>query len=293
MRTMSKIELIILFCFSVNTIIGQNDTTINLSANWRKGDTKKYEINQFSTILADGKLQTSSKTTKEVTISVVNENDSLFEIVWKYDEIRFSDSVSLDNPFSDLMNNLNRGLVVRYKINKQGSIKSISNYNEISARISSMVDSTLELISKNKKFDKSDSEMLKFQFSMMFSTDQQIDLIVLSDVFKFHQLYGKSYTLNKITSIEDKIFAPSPGGPADSLLIKLISIDKSNSIYHLQGEFYNAFFEQMKNKMPVDQRIKHLYQFRYPGNWVFEFNSATTSSGFASINESYQIKIKE
>ena len=277
---MKRLNILTIVCLLFAGILsGQTEKTIKLIPNWTKGDIKRFEITNSTNVVSDEITQTKSLTTKTVTLQVVNVRNKTSEIEWKYENLTFSDTISNKNPLSVLMNELDKGLTVKYTINSNGTIKSINNYDEISAKIKSKVDSALQLLSKNEKIDSSRMKMIKFQYSMMFSSTQQIDLIVLNDIFKFHQLYGYSYRSDKITSIEDKMFAPQMSGPSDRLEMKLDSIDTDKQLYYLKGELRSPFLEKYMKEDIKDRSIKRVYVFKYPENWLVEYDDILTTGG--------------
>lgn len=135
-------------------------------------------------------------------------------------------------------------------------------------------------------------ELIKFQLSMMFSSNQQIDKIALSDIFKFHQLYGYSFTIHKLTSIEDKIFAPKTSGLSDRLEIELDSIDSNKQLYYLKGELRSPFLEKYMKEDIKNRSIKRVYVFKYPENWLVEHSDIlTTGGGESSVKFDNDFKI--
>ena len=266
---------------------------ISLLPVWKKGDIKEYTIEYSTNVYSSNKNLESSKTTKSITIEVSKISNNFIALIWRYNDVKYSDSIDQENPFKNLVNTIAKGLIVKYTISKNGSIKSISNYSEISERINAKVDSILEIVRNNENTDKSKFEMLKFQLFMMFSTKKQIDIIVLSDIFKFHQLYGSSYTLNKTTSIVDMFSDPTFEKPSDSLKVKLNSIDTLNKLYRLEGELISLYQEQQNGKLVIGRKSNIYYEFKYPENWILQSEITTNSPGSLRMNEFYKIKIKE
>jgi hypothetical protein len=231
----------ILTCLISFAHIAQDNTTIKLIPNWKKGEIKKYEIKNYSTIDTEGERKINGLTTKAISIEIVNVNDKLLELAWKVDQLIFSDTIKSDDPFSGLMNTLDKDHSVRYTINRNGNFIRILNLDEISKTIKSRIDTVLKDFIKKNDIEKSKAEMLNFQFSMMFSTDEQIKTIVLSDILKFHQIYGYSFMTNRTTVIPDNIFAPNENGrPSNSLELKCSNVDKQNQIYSIEGELKSS-----------------------------------------------------
>ncbi len=276
--------------------IAQDNTTINLIPNWKKGEIRKYEIRNYSTIDAEGERKINGLTTKIVSIDIINVNDKQLELAWKVNQLIFSDSTKSDDPFSGLMNTLIKDISVRYTINRNGNVIRILNLDEINKTIKSRIDTVLKDFIKKSDIEKSKAEMLNFQFSMMFSTDEQIKTIVLSDILKFHQLYGYSFMTSRTTVIPDNIFAPNENGrPSNSLELKCSDVDKQTQIYSIEGELKSAETnKKMQEFIDRDRVIKNKYEFKLPDNWLMSHQSImNVNSGGVKVNTTYEINLIE
>ncbi len=293
---MRTLLTIILICFISIATTAQDNTTIKLIPNWKKGEIKKYEIKDYSTVDAESERKVNGLTTKTISIEIVDVNDKLFGLTWKVDQVIFSDTINLDNPLSGLMNTLDDGLSVRYTLSKSGNIIHILNLDEIKKTIKSRIDTSLEDFIKKNNIEKSEAEMLNFQFSMMFSTDQQIKTIVLSDILRFHQIYGYSFMTNKTTIIPDDIFALNENGrPSNSLELKVSNFDKKNQIYFIEGELKSTETnKKMQEFINKDRIIKNTYEFKYPDNWLTSHKSIMSSdAGGVKVNTIHEINLIE
>lgn len=274
----------------------QIDTAINLIPDWKKGEIRKYEIKISSSADAENERKVSGLTTKTIVIQVIDVNDKLLELNWKVDQLIFSDSVKSDNPFSGLMSTLDKDISVKYALNKNGNIIDVLNLDEISKTIKSRVDTNLKDFIKNNNIEESKAEMLNFQFSMMFSTDEQIKTIVLSDILKFHQIYGYLFTTNTTTIIPDNIFAPKGNGePSNNLELKCSDFDSTGKTYLIEGELKCAETNtRLREFIEKDRIIKNTYKFQSPGNWLISHKSIMSSGGgYANVNTKYEINLVE
>lgn len=293
---MRTLLTVILTYFVSIANIAQDNTTIKLIPNWKKGEIKKYEIKNYSTIDAEGERKINGLTTKTISIEIVDVNDKLLELAWKVDQLIFSDTTKSDDPFSGLMNTLDKDLSVRYTINRNGNVIRILNLDEISKTIKSRIDTVLKDFIKKNDIEKSKAEMLNFQFSMMFSNDEQIKTIVLSDILKFHQIYGYSFMTNKTTVIPDNIFAPNINGrPSNSLELKCSNVDKQNQICSIEGELKSSETnKKMQDFIDKDRIIKNKYEFKFPDSWLKSHKSImNVDSGGVKVNTTYEINLIE
>jgi len=289
---MRNLLLMLLVIFIHLYSFSQSDTTFKLIPNWEKGEMRKYEIKNYSVVDAEGERKVNGVTTKTIIVQVVDVNDKFFEINWKTEQLIFSDTINIDNPLSGLMNTLDKDISVRYTLNKNGEIVSFLNIEEISQTIKSKVDSVLKAFIENNNIEKSKAEMLNFQFSMMFSSDEQIKTIVLSDILKFHQLYGYSFTTNQATTIPDNIFAPNPNGkPSNNLELECTKIDKKKICY-IAGALKCAETDtRLREFIEKDRIIKNTYEFQLPENWLISHKSIVNVGGYASFNNTYEINL--
>lgn len=285
----------ILTCFISIATTAQDNTTIKLIPNWIKGEIKKYEIKDYSTVDAESERKINGLTTKTISIEIVDVNEKLLKLNWKVDQVIFSDTINSDDPFSGLMNTLDEDISVIYTLSKSGNIIHIQNLDEINKTIKSRIDTSLKDFIKKNNIEKSKAEMLNFQFSMMFSTDQ-LKTIVLSDILRFHQIYGYSFMTNKTTIIPDDIFAPNEDGrPSNSLELKVSNFDKKNQIYFIEGELKSTETnKRMQEFINKDRIIKNTYEFKYPDNWLTSHKSIMSSDGGGvKVNTTYEINLIE
>lgn len=127
--------LTIIYLLFAGILNGQTEKTIRLIPNWTKGDIKRFEITNSTNVVSNGIAQIKSSTTKTVALQVVNVRSNTTDIEWKYENLTFADTIKDKNPLSVFMNELNKEMTVKYTINGKGTIKSITNYDEISAKI--------------------------------------------------------------------------------------------------------------------------------------------------------------
>jgi hypothetical protein len=261
-----KFISIFLFTFAIYTSsFGQTDT-VTIKPKWNNGDTKKYKIVTSSSVTYSGKIEESSMTTKLIRINVGETKGGFTEMVWNYEKVEFKDSTSEKNPYKELMNTVSRNLIVKYTINDNGEIISINNYNDISNRIKSTTDSTFNVLGKSEKT--AVNPMVKMQIGMIYSTNKQLNNVVLNDIFSFHKLYGIPFVKDKPITIEER----SSGLPnfVDKFNYTLKSIDSSKSKYSIQGEKQNS-------SGGSDTKTTLNYEFNFPQNWLTEYNSKLES----------------
>ena len=293
---MRKIVLIIIGFLVQYYSFCQLDSTIKLVPNWEKGEIKRYEIKRYSSVNAENERKVNDLTTKEIVIQVINVKANALEINWRVEKLRFSDTINTDNPFTGLVNSLDKDLSVKYTINKKGNIINILNLDEITMIIKSRIDSTLnEFINKNN-IEKSKADMLNLQMSMMYATPEQIKSIVLNDIYMFHQIYGYSYTRNKVTIVPDNIFAPNANGqPSNNLELKFGSFDKDSNMINLEGELRCAESNQkLREFIEKGRSIKYIIKLNYPKNWLISYKEIfKSSSGYVEINNISEINLIE
>ena len=292
---MIKTVLIIIGFFIHYYSFCQNDTTLKLIPNWKKGEIKKYEIKKYISVDAENERKANDLTTKVIVLQVTDVKDNELAMNWRVEELCFSDTINQDNPFSGLVNSLDKDISVEYIIDKNGNVIDISNLDEITKTIKTKVDNALKKFIDKNKIEKSKADMLSFQFTMMYSTPEQIKAFVLNDISRFHQIYGFLYTFNKITIIPDNVFAPNAGGqPSNNLLLKLTrSID--SQIISLTGKLECAESnEKLREFVEKDRSVIYEYKIQLPEYWLISNKSTLNSnSGYVNVNITYEINMIE
>jgi len=111
---MRKTVLIIIGLYIHFFSFCQIDTTINLIPSWEKGEIKRYEIKKYSTVDAENDGKVNNLTTKVIIIQIMDVKDNELKINWRVDKLSFSDTTNTDNPFSELLNSLDKDISVKY-----------------------------------------------------------------------------------------------------------------------------------------------------------------------------------
>lgn len=293
---MRKIVLILIGLIIHHYSFCQIDTTIKLIPLWEKGEIKRYEIKKYSSIDAENDRKVNDLTTKVIVIQVTDVKNKELVINWKVEKLCFSDTINPDNPLTGIVNSLDKEISVKYTINKKGNIINILNLSEITKKIKSKVDNALKDFIDKNKIEKSKADMLSFQFSMMYSSQEQIKSIVLSDLYKFHQIYGFSYTVNKITIVPDNIFSPNENGqPSNNLELKCSNLNKNSKIISLDGELRCVESNQkLRDFLENGRTVKYHYDFKYPQNWLISFKETLKASmGNVDVNSTSEINLIE
>jgi hypothetical protein len=191
-NSMFKFNASVFFIAAV-CLSGFAQGTVDLIPRFKKGEAKKYWIRYTTKSPVQRPYEIFNSTKKEVAIKVVAVRNASIDFEWTYLNVIFTDSIPQFNPIMDLMNSLSQNLTIKYTTDGRGKIKSVTNYKEIEAVLDRRVDSLTSLMSKDKSIAPSLIERTKFQFQMILSTEQLINQIVISDVFKFHELYGHTF----------------------------------------------------------------------------------------------------
>ena len=172
----------------------------------------------------------------------------------------FVDSTDQNDPFLYLMNTLNKKMTVRYIVNSQGIIQSISNLEEIKTKTLQQIDGIIQQMSQNNSIDASLVETYKFQLEMTLSSQELFDALVLQKDRKNH--------------IQEK------GTPADGYDVKLASCN--NNSCQLNGDLVSAF---------SDKKGKKIYQFELPGFWLQTYSSKWYATLPMNVSNSYTINL--
>lgn len=244
---------------------------IDLIPSFKKGEEKKYSVRYTTKSPAQAPYQIFSSTKKDIIIKVVDVRDGTMDLEWTYTNVIFTDSIPQFNPIMDLINTLPKGLTVKYTTDRSGRIKSVTNYKEIITALNHRTDSLISLMSRDKSIASSLVESTKFQLQMMLSTEQQIDQIVIGDVFKFHEPYGNSFS----TSANTLINASDPA--TDKYETRLVSVKSASC--------------QLDGVLADSKRKGHKsYEFQAPSYWLVKHIYRLDTKDPMSVHQSYEIK---
>jgi hypothetical protein len=257
-------------------IESQNDQII-LIPSFKSNQVKNYNIEYTVKTVSEGLEQIINTTKKQVALKVIDINDGNITMEWRYGKIEFVEAIPQNNPFDILMITLNAGLVIKYSINKKGIITSILNREEITTLINSNIEEKLNLLVEEKIIDPSMITTTKFQFQMMFSTPEQIDKIILSDLFKFHKMYGKTYSssASEVKEEEDLM--------TRKYRVQLISVDNNNHTFNLSSKLIGE----------PNNEINQSFQFDLDDHWLIKYSSKRVSSDPLDVIQFYQIQLSK
>ena len=267
LKTNVSFFFIALVCLS-----GFAQETVDLTPHFKKGEVKKYRIRYIAKSPAQRPYQIFNSTKKDVVVKVADIRGGSIDFEWTYLNVVFTDSVPQFNPVMDLMNTLPQGLTVKYSTDNRGVIKSVTNYKEITAAVKQRVDSMISRMSKDKSIKPSFIESTKFQFEMMFSTEEQINQIVIGDVFKFHELYGHSF------KTKSKLLISATDPASDKYETQLVSI--KNSLCQFEGVLTDNKRKGYKT-----------YEFQTPSYWMSKHVYKLDSRDPMSVSQTYEIKL--
>ena len=254
--------IFILATLLVNKIaLGQDESSIEITSAFKKGEVKKYQIvNTSKSFVQEGYYEVFTSSLKDVIVKVISTKPGQTHIEWTYDRVVFVDSTDQNDPFLYLMNTLNKKMTVRYIVNSQGIIQSISNLEEIKTKTLQQIDGIIQQMSQNNSIDASLVETYKFQLEMTLSSQELFDALVLQKDRKNH--------------IQEK------GTPADGYDVKLASCN--NNSCQLNGDLVSAF---------SDKKGKKIYQFELPGFWLQTYSSKWYATLPMNVSNSYTINL--
>jgi len=263
MLKVSLLFLAVLICL--------NGFAQELNPRFKNGEIRKYQIRSSTKSPAQGTYEIFNTIKEVIAIKVTGTESNSIAFEWTYLNVIFIDSVPQYNPVMDLMNTLTQDLTVKYITNTKGVIQSVTNYKEISTKIKQRTEAVIENMSKDKGINSSLIESTKFQFQMMFSTEQQINDIVINDIFKFHELYGYSLTPKSLIRITDP--------PSDKFELHIVS-HKNN-----QHQFEGALIGYPSG----EKKGYRIYKFD-PSYWPIKFTFRSDPNNPMPISQFYEIQ---
>ena len=185
-----------------NTLI--NNKSIDINANWKKGDKKIYELTSINHI-----PQIINKSI--IKIEVIDVSENVNKIRWTK---KPKNTTSLNETLfsGSLLNLFKNGLIIEYNTNKNGEIFEVTNFIELNKTINEIRDYTIEQIIGIQELP----EDQKYKLIQIINKKIDIDNyeLILEDIFLFHSLYGQKYELNKNINYKTEL----PSGIGDALV---------------------------------------------------------------------------
>lgn len=270
----TSISIAILLLFLHNGFRDQN-IKVSLIPSFETNQIRNYSILSSASFDKNGAEQIISTTNKHIRIKVVSINDNFISMEWKYNEIEFIETNTQSNPYSVLMNTLSTGIIVKYLVDKRGVINSITNRDEIQAQVRQGVEDKLSSMINDNSIDLSIASRTRFQFQMMFSTSSQIDKIIINDLFKFHQLYGKEFTDQPSKIVVDHDIIP------ETYNIRLKSIDQSNQTCLIVSNLIGDSSKEINNS----------FEYKLSDHWLINFTSKRESFDPLRVTQFYKIQL--
>lgn len=257
---------------------------VSLLPNWNLGDTKTYTIKESLQLSAMGELRTNSYGTKEVVITATRKSKKFIELEWTTSNIEYTDSVKSDLPDVGIVT-LTEGLVVKYTIGARNDHFELLNFEELKDSIATRLNRNISNLAVSMNLSEDKLSLMRTQFLMMYSTRPAIDAIVLSDIYIYHQLYGRNYNIN-----DPKIFNQRPEdntfGAPDKIEVTLESISDTTNVF--KTKVISPFAERMGW---IKSTISS-YEFLVDSNWLVNHKSELTLEGESPVVQVYEMQLK-
>ncbi|MBL3656703.1 hypothetical protein [Fulvivirga sediminis] len=272
MRLLSYFTLLTIF-HSIK-VYGQDDKSIKLTPFFKESQTKSYQITSTSkTSTKDGHYEVFNSKIKDVIVKVTKVTAAQSHIEWTYDRVMFVDSTEQNDPFTYLINTLNKRMTIKYVVDSKGVIQAISNSEDLKSQTKQQIDGFVKQLSQSDNYDESSIEAFKFQLDMMLSSQELFDALILEDVYKFHELYSLSFQKGR------KVLVPEKGTPTDSYSIELISSNQNE--VQLFGELVSSF---------SDKKGQKKYEFNLPSYWLEHYSAKWHVTVPVNVSYSYSIE---
>lgn len=280
-----KTIILILLASSFNLVYSQTaeQVSISLEPDWEKGTSVSYEIMQDNKFSTDGIQRSNTFASKNIFIEVTNNEKQIIELRWKYGIINFIDSLGKVDPLTLLMNTVQENLVVLYQLNKSNGSIEILNFDQIKDGISKRIKGTIDSLKNDMDFTEEHFQEIAFKLDLMFSSEDQINIIVLNDFFEFHRLYGKQYSTNQPQKIKEDNF----GQPESDHYAMVISNTNYNQKHFvIEGVLESPFSE----KMGWDRHISKQYTFSLSNYWLLYHKTEMTFRTDKGTRSIYEIR---
>ncbi len=276
------IKKLILLNLSLIISFGVNGQEIGLFPNWNAGESHTYLISENMKHEAMGKTRVQSQSSKEISIAVTNKSIKILNIEWTIKKIEYVDSVKSELPDIGI-NRIAEGLVVKYTIGTDDDHFELLNFRQLKDSIASRLNKNISNLATEMNVSEDKLAMMRTQFLMMYSTRPAIDAIVLPDIYKFHQLYGRKYIVSTSQTFDRKPVDKTMGSP-DQVEIILVNINDKTSSFNVK--VISPFAEIMG----WSKSSNSSYVFSINDNWLDNHKSIFLVEGKSSMLSIYEIQ---
>lgn len=253
-----------------------DSTTIKLRPIFFKGEIKNYKVIKESIVLDRENIIINDKIEKDISITVLDYSDTLIKLEWEVNKIEIMENIPQDNPLSIFIVSIDHGLKIKYQLDKYGRMQRVNNYNEIKSAINEKIDNFITYLKNDAYYDNQYISLLEFQLKITYSTMEQINKLVLFDLFRYYCLYGNEYQLNES---EQVLMACREYGIEDTV--------------HVIGSKYLEekiiSFKITKSTSELHDKFLAVYQFHLDDKWIKQVNSEFRTNEIIEIIEYYTI----
>jgi hypothetical protein len=247
-------NLLAQLCFTLVSFgqsIGIADSSVDVVANWKKGDSHTVEIISTTVQSANGASQNHISTFR-AQFKVIDQNDSSLVVEWVYSDAKLMPGdPMLENKM--LANLLNKKMVVRFS--GTGKFQQLVNADEINTCANRVVDS---LITINAGDNVKNAELKTIKQAI--TTKQGLEIVLLKHVKFYNFSFGYNFKLNSIETNTVKFPNPLGGLPFDAVeKVGMTSLDRVNSICVIESSktietpiIKRAIIDYFKKVSPAD-----------------------------------------
>lgn len=274
-----RIVLLTLSLIISFNVMGQK---IELYPNWNVGESNSYLIAESLKLSAMGESRVQSHCTKDITVTVTEKSVKQVKLEWTLKKVQHADSIKSELPDVGI-NTIAEGLVVKYTVGIRTNYFQLLNFEELKDSIANRLNRNISNLASTLNVGDDKLSMMRAQFLMMYSTRPAIDAIILSDIYKFHQLYGRVYKINSSQTFDQKPVDKSMESP-DKVEAILESINDATSSFKVK--VVSPFAE----KMGWSKSNLSSYLFSIDNNWLVNHKSLSTVEGESSMTNVYEIQ---
>ena len=207
------ILITILLCSSVSA--QHVDTTLDITAKWKKGEKKELVITRKKEKIENDKYDPSFNLTYLAHISILDSTSEVYTIQWTLD---LPKELKESNPGIEKSMPIYNGFKIIFTTDKKGSFKNLTNWEEVR-------DVYMNMSSASIQGEDSIGKATFDKVKAMFNSQQMVEAAFIKDVQLYYAPYGGQFTTQGVSS---STLLPNPFGGESMPAVTLQKIEKIN-----------------------------------------------------------------
>lgn len=193
--TRTTLTVLLLIAFFANTIAqttwSENQDTISVQANWKKGDQKTFLITRTKQKKVSGDVRENFQFSFLADMKIVDSTESGYRVEWEY---RLTNDFKEKNPLASLAMPVYNDMKMIFTTYTDGSFKDLLNWQEVA-------DAYIEMTELNMGGQKNDTiKKTMDKVKEMFRTKEMTESSLIRELQLYYSAFGGVFTLKGMKS---------------------------------------------------------------------------------------------